>query len=165
MALQRRTVRWLFIGTVPLLLLQYILVGLIGLRWSEPWPALVMPSFQQVFDPARITTDVTTFEVIFEDGRREVIPPAELLADLPRSHHSAVLTKQFRPLSVGSTRVEAPAQQPPARTWLAQRLALLAPDRKAVRVDVVWHRLTVHPYEGASRVTQQPLDTLAIPLR
>ena len=47
--LSSKTVKRLFIFILIYLPLQYAIVGIVGLKLSEPWPAFVFPGFKSVY--------------------------------------------------------------------------------------------------------------------
>lgn len=163
MALPRPAVRRLFIAVLILLPVQYVLVGIIGLYRSEPWPALVMPGFQRVYAPDAIREPTVRFEATFADGYRLALQPTDLLEALPRSHHGAVLTAHFRPASLSGSPATERART--AAAWLRHRLHSHYPDARPVRLDVIWEEILYLPNDGSPIVAHDALDTLTISLR
>lgn len=89
----------LFIALFTFLVVQYGLVGIIGLSDREPWPALVFPGFKSVyvyekgyeieqmyFDVHGIMDDSTTFQRL---------RPFQLFPELPKSQLSGFLSGHF----------------------------------------------------------------------
>lgn len=153
----RRRVRRLVIGLLVLLPLQYAVVGLVGVRDAEPWPALVLPGFKRVMDDGqRHTVRHVACHVRFEDGTATDVPAATLLDALPRSYHAAF----FRTYA-------APGTDPPPAlvAWLRDQLDGLYPDRTATQLGLIWEEL-VYEFardEGHARATA--VDSLVLALR
>ena len=171
--MKRSSVRALFGGVFVFLVVQYTLVGVVGYYYSEPWPAVVMPGFQDVWDGrGTVTVSKARLEAVFAGGARADVPVQRLLANLPRTHHPAFLRRQCRPARLSGTPATERCRRPGAARWAARRLHALFPQRRPRRLDVIWTRLTFHteqPQPGqqarsASRVRSTPLDTLSIAL-
>lgn len=161
----KRNVRILFAAVFVFLPLHYGLVGLTSLAgWPEPWPAVVLPGFQSVWDHEEyIEMREAALEVRFADGTMDVAPIAAVFRPLPASHHLGFLRRQFTPYSMSGTTGTEQGLRPDARRWLRTRLASLYGDRPIDRVDVVWYRVrygTDSAFRSAAAV-----DTLILPLR
>lgn len=165
-AMPRRRIRQLFLVLFTLLPLQYALVGLVGPRHGEPWPALVMPGFKRVWDgEGAITTRHVSLEAYFRDGSHAALPVPAFLNALPRSHHRAFLERQCRPALLSGSPVTERCLEPAALRWVQERLRALYPDRHPAALHVVWSTLAYRP--GAPpgvAASVQPLDTLVLPL-
>ena len=135
-----------------------------GLNGGEPWPALVLPGFKNVWDDGNtISMPVADFRIYFGDGTHDVADPRIVLSSIPASHHLAIMRRQFCPASIsGSTGTER-GRLPETRQWLATRIADLYPGKKPVRVHVEWRRLELS--QGDNFPGSVPLDTLKIELR
>lgn len=162
-----RAKRRLFIFVLVLLPVQYALVGIIDQYGSEPWPALVLPAFQSTGDrDGSVSTSHVTLKATFDDDSRRRVPMAALLADLPSSQHLGFLRTQCRPASLSGTARTERCRHPEAAAWLRDRLAVLHPDRRPHRLDIVWNQLryapAADPDDAGSTVRTTPLDTLTI---
>lgn len=163
--LNTRNVRRLFAAVLVLLPLHYGLVGLTSLAdWPEPWPAVVLPAFQSVWDrEEHIEMPQAALEVRFADGSMDVAPVAAVFRPLPASHHLGILRRQYTPYSMsGTTRTEQ-GLRPGARRWLRARIASIYGDRPLDRIDVVWYRVR-YGTDGAF-LFASPVDTLILPLQ
>ena len=159
MNLRRKTIRRLFVGVMVLLPVQYALVGIVGSLSSEPWPVLVMPGFQRVWDSTeQIAVPTVRFEASFSDGQRAAVPHDALLYDLPRSHHRAFLETQFHPS-------QAPSPPPAALQWMRDRLDAHFPGRSATRLHAYWGELVYAPGARPGPPSLTLRDTLTIALR
>lgn len=163
--LEKRNVRRLFAVVLILLPLHYGLVGLASLAgWPEPWPAVLLPGFQSVWDHERhIEMPEAALEVRFADGTMDVAPVAAVFRPLPASHHLGILRRQFTPYSMSGTMRTEQGLRPGARRWLRTRIASLYGDRPIERVDVVWYRVR-YGTDGVF-LSASPVDTLILPLR
>jgi hypothetical protein len=125
---------------------QYGLVGLVGTYASEPWPAVVLPGFKSVYETeGEIAVEQAAFQVVFVDGGRAAIAPAQMLAPLPRSHHPSFLRAQCRPASLSGTGRTERCRHPDARRWFLARAGTLFPSRAIREVHVTWERLEIGP--------------------
>lgn len=161
--MSKTTVRRLFIVVLLFLPLQYGLVGVVGLYYSEPWPAIVMPGFQQVWEADDVVVvPRPRFEAVFDDGHRQEIPVEAMLEALPRTHHRAVMDLQFRPAAFGGS---APVRSTPAHAdWAAARVHTLFPEHRAVRLDVVWEQVVFELGAARRSPSLLQIDTLRIAL-
>lgn len=158
--------RRLFVVVLVWLPVQYALVGLLGSRYGEPWPAVVMPGFQRVWDTSeQIVLPTVVLEVHFADGARATVPHAALLHDLPRSHHRAFLEAAFRPETLSGRAGTERARHPEAVGWLRARLGTLYPGRRPVRLDARWVEMIYRPGDRAVAPLLDPVDTLVLDLR
>lgn len=166
----RTLVLALFYATLLLLPLH---LGVILLRGTQPWPAIVLPFFQGAPPSAEtISVHKPTLRVFFVDA-----PPAELsvhrfLDVLPRSHHTHFMMINFAPEAesepaAGRTRYGTSLETwPEARTaWVHRRLQHLFPDRTPVGMNVVWVQQTHRIQEARSTTSTTPVDTLHLDLR
>lgn len=163
--MKRKHVRRLFVVALIALPLQYALVGLAGLTgWPEPWPAIVLPGFQGVWDRQDyFDVPQAVFHVHFADSTRSVVPVGAVFRQLPASHHLGILRRQFMPASMsGSSRSEL-GRGPDTRRWLHDRLGVLFPDVPAERLDVVWYDVQYSP--AGELLGAVPVDSMRIPLR
>ena len=161
--MNRRAIRYTFLLLFVLLPLQYAVVGLAGLKGTEPWPALVLPGFQNVWDEgSRISMPVVDFRIHFADGATEAAAPSAVFSAIPASHHLAIMRRQFCPSSISGSEATERGRLPETTAWLAGRIAELFPGRQAQRVDVEWGRLELR--RGESSPATIPVDTLKIEL-
>lgn len=157
--MSRSSVRRLFVAAFVFLVVQYGLVGVIGLYASEPWPAVVLPAFKSVYSTSgTFEVTQTTIDVLHVDGTRSSYAPSTFLAAMPRSHHSAFLREQCRPASLSGTDATERCRTPDGTRWFVDRASALAPTPRVRGVDVVWSRLRFTPQSSQPSAT--PLDTL-----
>ena len=159
--MSRSTIRRVFVGAFLVLVIQYGLVGLIGVRSSEPWPSLLLPGFKTVY----ATEDTIHLErpqvsVKFADGSRASVSTARLLSPLPRSHHPSFLEAQCRPSSISGTKQTERCRAPDGRRWFIDRAEQVFAPRSVVSVDVMWSRLHFVPDSQTTRST--PIATLRL---
>ncbi|WP_243665172.1 hypothetical protein [Rhodothermus marinus] len=100
-----------------------------------------------------------TFVLHRPDGSIRHLPADTVLAELPYSHHRAMLEAFFRPASLSGTPETERIRRPDARRWLWDRLQTLT-GSTPVQVDIVWEALRIDPKTGALQA--QPLDTLTL---
>jgi hypothetical protein len=104
----------------------------------EPYPALSMPGFgYSAPSEGAIRVRRVTMEVQFADGDSDRRDPQELLRDMPVSHRSLVLERDFAPPDRRPT--APPAAASDSRQWLRNRLAAVYPGREVVRVGFLWY--------------------------
>jgi len=157
----RAQVRQLFGAAALFLVLQYGLVGVIGLIASEPWPAVVLPGFKSVYaTTGAITVEKPAIEVVFRDGNRTTVETPRFLAPMPRSHQTTFLQKQCRPASLSGTPATERCRSESGRQWFLQRASHLFPNRPIRHVTVLWERLRFDPETG--NATRTPLDTILL---
>lgn len=156
------TVRRLLFGVLIFLPLQYGTVGLVQLvTGREPWPALVMPGFKATWDGrAPLLASKVSFVAYDANGTSEHLPADLVLAQLPYSHHQAVLEAFFQPASLSGTPATERVHQPDAAAWLRNRLLALT-GTVPVRVDIVWEAVRYTP-DALPMLQTFPLDTLSL---
>jgi len=161
MTMTRAQVRQLFGAVALFLILQYGLVGVIGLIASEPWPAVVLPGFKSVYATTEaITVETPAIEVVFRDGSRTTVETPRFLAPMPRSHQTTFLQKQCRPASLSGTPATERCRSEFGRQWFLQRAFHLFPNRPIRHVTVQWQDLRFDPETGST--TRTPLDTILL---
>lgn len=161
MTMTRAQVRQLFAVAALFLLVQYGLVGVIGLIASEPWPAIVLPGFKNVYATNEaITVERPAIEVVFRDGNRTTVETPRFLAPMPRSHQTSFLQKQCRPASLSGTPATERCRSESGRQWFLQRASHLFPSRPIRHVVVQWQRLRFDPETRGT--TRTPLDTILL---
>lgn len=85
--LSNQTVRRLFIFILIYLPLQYAVVGIVGLKSSEPWPAFVFPGFKSVYvygDSYQLNDYVLAVEIDENRLTRE-FTPHQFFYEIPNS--------------------------------------------------------------------------------
>lgn len=159
--MSRSTVRRLFVVVFVALVVQYGLVGLVGVYASEPWPAIVLPGFKSVYATGdRFHVETPSIDVVFATEGRDRVSPSRFLDPLPRSHHPSFLSAQCRPVSLSGTMETEACRKPGGQQWFVDRARALYPDRSVRAVEVVWGGLYFDP--GTRRVATAPLDTLRL---
>ena len=154
-----RKVRALFVAAGLGLILQYALVGLIGITGAEPWPAVVLPGFKTVYDDGdTVLLERPVIYVVFANKERVAVEPSRLLSPLPRSHHPSFLQAQCRPATLSGTRISQQCQTPEGRQWIFNQAMAAFPDRPIRGITVRWERFRLNPQTGAS--SSVPLDSL-----
>ncbi|PEN08782.1 hypothetical protein CRI93_03220 [Longimonas halophila] len=162
-----QSVRRLVLGVMVVLVLQYALVGIVGVVLREPWPTLVLPAFQNVWDGddelavprARliaISSDSTSFEV----------PVDAVWSAVPTSQQAGFLREQCRPQTLSGTPRTERCTLPEARAWMRTQLQDRYPLHQIERLDVVWEEVffNVNERTTAQAPRAQPTDTLRVPL-
>jgi|SRR6056297_97060 len=85
--LSNQTVKRLFIFVLIYLPLQYAIVGIVGLKSSEPWPAFVFPGFKSVYvygDSYQLNDFVFAVEINDNRLMRE-FTPRQFFYEIPNS--------------------------------------------------------------------------------
>lgn len=159
------SVRCLAIVLLIGLPIQYAAVGLVGEWVREPWPALVLPAFQDVWDgKEEISVPRVRFVVTPQKGAPFDVELETIWTGLPRSQHAGFMREQCRPESLSGTPHTERCTTPTATGWIHHRLRTQFPDITVQRVDVVWEKVQFDVHDPASRHTPQttPLDTLTL---
>ena len=163
----RALIRRIALCTLAALPLQYAVAGIMGALGHEPWPALVLPGFSRVWEQGEpIDMKRPTLRVQFADGSAATVDAGALFEGVPRSHHPALLSRQFAPRSVSGDSATERGASPEVERWARRRLHALYPARRPTRLDVVWKELRFDPAGdrkmGPSEVV---LDTLTLDVR
>ena len=101
-------IRILFLSILLIFPFQLLFVYFFG----EPYPALMMPAFagtEGAKADGSFESTQTDILVHFTDGQTEQISQQTLLADIPDSHHGAIMRMMFRP--------NEERQAPPDDAW------------------------------------------------
>lgn len=160
-----RSEQWvprLFAVVVVLLPLQFWFARMRG----EPYPALLLPAFDQVATDAdgRVVAESVAIVVRFADGTVEPLPLRTLFARAPSSHILAMAqialkpkppppaaSKHSRPrewleayvapgLALSTARrLDWSGPDPETVSWLRRRVHELFPGRQASRIEVEWY--------------------------
>ena len=185
-----RRIQWLFAAVVLVFPLQFWFTKHV----AEPYPALLLPSFEGAgLDAAgRYATELADVVVIFSDGQSRTIGLRRLFAEAPSSQFEAMSRIGLHPKAGGpppanlwgrtaleravpsrlvpgfvlrKTRMYYWAGVDPATVgWLRGRMRELFPERTAVRVDVVWYTQVYTWHDGRRSGERTPVDTVVVPL-
>ena len=159
--MSRSTIRRVFVGAFLVLVIQYGLVGLVGVHSSEPWPTVVLPGFKTVYGTEdTIHIDRPQLDVAFEDGGRASASTAQFLSPIPRSHHPSFLEAQCRPSSISATDRTEQCRAPEGQRWFLHQADQLFAPRSVAAVDIVWSHLRFVP--DRQTVHHTPIDTLRL---
>jgi hypothetical protein len=160
---RKRKIRMGFYGFFAYLVFQYVMVGVIGVIYSEPWPAFTLPGFKNVFDKGEfIAHRVPVFIVTGEAGAEHTLRPAQIFRDIPVSHHNGIMRYQFNPAR--RTRTDRyKVMSPEGYDWLSARIEEETGFTGYDHITVVW---SDHFYrirgEEMRQVSSVPADTLII---
>jgi hypothetical protein len=163
-----RWIKFLFAAVIVLFPLQYWFAKCV----TEPYPALLLPSFEGgLLDAAgEVSTETADVSVTFLGGTTQVISLRSLFADAPSSQFQEMARcalhpkpggipptdlwsdahwKRFVPwgLFPGFTQAKIRRQywsgvEPPTVEWLRGRMKDLFPGRTVERIEVVWYTAT-----------------------
>ncbi len=150
-----KTVKRIFLFFIIYLPIQYVLVGVVGLTHSEPWPAFVLPGFKSVYATGdQVEIQQARFIAYAEiDSRSGTEVEASSLFDgLPQSQLQGFLNSNFR----GQTGFSRDAKR-----WLRNRLTEINPQRSYSELQVQWEAVT---YSNNRVVSREKVETITIPL-
>lgn len=91
--LSKKTVKRLFIFILIYLPLQYAVVGIVGLKSSEPWPAFVFPGFKSVYVYGD-SYQLNDFVMAVENNENSLIrefTPRQFFYEIPNSQLAGFL--------------------------------------------------------------------------
>lgn len=162
-----RSVRRLVLGVMVVLVLQYALVGIVGVMLREPWPTLVLPAFQNVWDgDEELAVPRARLVAVTDDSTRLEIPIDDIWGNVPASQRAGFLREQCRPRSLSGTPRTERCTTPEARAWIQMQLRERYPVHRLTRIDVVWEDVVfdVRRPATAQAPCTQPADTLRVPL-
>lgn len=115
--LSNQTVKRLFIFALIYLPLQYAIVGIVGLKSSEPWPAFVFPGFKSVYvygDNYQINQIIVEVETGETRLLRE-FTPQQFFYEIPNSQVAGFLRSNF------DTAEDFAVFETTTRQWLRER--------------------------------------------
>lgn len=153
---KNKTVKRIFIFFLCYLVFQYVLVGIVGVLYSEPWPAFVLPGFKNIYatqDKVEITEP--TIFALTSDSTRQPIDAFNLFKGLPTSQMSGFLRSNFNSKADYS---------PEAKNWLEQRLKHLYPDKNLTGLQVEWVQVT-YKQENNVQSDSRKNSQITIPFR
>lgn len=132
--MKKITVKKIFIFFLIFLPLQYAAVGIISLEKSEPWPAFILPAFQNVdATPEEVLVREPVLSIVDSTGViADAVPPRKLFMGI----HESQLQGFFRAYFRDSTRWKG--ENAEARRWLANRVNQLYPTADPQSVNVGW---------------------------
>lgn len=162
-----RSVRRLVLGVMVVLVLQYALVGIVGVLLREPWPTLVLPAFQNVWDGNdELAVPRARLMAVSSDGTRFEVSFDEVWSAVPASQRAGFMREQCRPQSLSGTPRTERCTTPEARAWMRTQLQARYPLHQIEHIDVVWEEVFFNVNERATAHTPraQPTDTLRVPL-
>lgn len=154
----RQYVKRGFLVFIVLLIVHYTYAGWAGSHYGEPWPALLMPGFKDVYAVDQVIILKTPqFHVHFSDSGDTVasLPVDKLLEGLQFSQHAGFLRAHFND----------PEFSQEQRRWIKQRVTRLYPDRSAKMITLEWIRQTYRPIQDTVRMVDRELvQKILIPL-
>lgn len=128
-----KTVRRVFISILIFLPLQYIVVGIVGYYYAEPWPAFVFPGFKNVYESnGQYQIHQTHFDLYNSRGEKlESVQPHNFFSGIPRSQVAGFLRVFFHDKNaIGNLSAEA-------KNFLHQTSLQFA-NRDVSRMDIVY---------------------------
>lgn len=162
-----QSVRRLVISVMVVLVFQYALVGIVGVVLREPWPTLVLPAFQNVWDSDdELAVPRARLVAVSSDSTRFEIPFDAVWSTIPASQQAGFLREQCRPQALSGTPRTERCTLPEARAWMSKQLQDRYPQHQIERLDVVWEEVffNVNKRTTAQAPRTQPTDTLHVPL-
>jgi hypothetical protein len=132
-----------------------MLVGIVGVFYSEPWPAFVLPGFKNVYaTKGQVEITAPKFFVEWRDNSREEIAASELFPGLQASQMQGFIQSNFKKEDYHQK----------ARDWLKNRLMQIYPDSSITALEIDW-KTTIYQQAGDGVKTQddQSTKTITIP--
>lgn len=132
--MKKNTVKKIFIFFLIFLPLQYAAVGIVGLEKSEPWPAFVLPAFQNAdATPKYISVKEPVLSIADSAGVIvDKVPPNKIFIGIQESQIQGFFRTHFS----DSTRWEG--EKAEARKWLANCVGQLYPSSNLQSLNVYW---------------------------
>jgi len=162
-----QAVRRLVLGVMLVLVLQYALVGIVGAVLREPWPTLVLPAFQNVWDgDTELAVPRARLVAVTDDSTRLEVSIDDIWGTVPASQRAGFLREQCRPRSLSGTPRTERCTTPEARAWMHAQLQERYPAYRITRIEVVWEDVLfdVHRPATVQSPRTRPADTLRVPL-
>ncbi|MDZ7720691.1 MAG: hypothetical protein U5K72_17875 [Balneolaceae bacterium] len=157
--MESKTVKRIFLFFIFYLPFQYILVGVVGLHYSEPWPAFVFPGFKTIYSTeGNVEIDEARFFAVpgSKPGERIEIAPSALFEGLPASQLQGFLRSNFSDQRKFSDE---------AKEWFRNRLDRLYPDENFSSLQLEWSVVSYRHDENSVSITgRETSQTITIPL-
>lgn len=134
--MEKRNVKRLFAFFILFLPLQYGMVGILGVLFREPWPALVLPGFKNIyFKEDRIELEEPQIFAKVSDREEWVkISASGLFQGLQASQLQGFLFANFRdPAKAAGFSIEG-------KRWLSDRLQKLHPGASYTSLKIEWQK-------------------------
>lgn len=183
-------IRILFLSILLIFPFQLLFVYLFG----EPYPALMMPAFagtEGAKADGSFESTQTDIIIHFNDGLTEHVAPQTLLAEIPDSHHGAIMRMMFRPTDErqappddvwGASELERfiktqiipgyvikqqrgvfePEAHPDTKQWLSQRIHELYPHRTPDAIEFIYYTNTLQYSRNDLRQNDQDSSSFRI---
>lgn len=135
-----------------------MLVGIVGVLHSEPWPAFVLPGFKSVYE-AKGQVEITSpkFFVKWQNSHvsKKEIAASTLFSGLQQSQLQGFIRSNFSQTDYS----------PEARNWLKKRLLQIYPDSSIAALEVAWIPISYQPMGDSIQVSNgESTQTITIPL-
>ncbi len=146
---------------VPLLFVavSLLMVGQLLLRtfWKEPWPAILLPAFEnRAAATDGFTIQQPLLNVFFADHTQTTLSVDQFLAPFPRSHRPHIMRLQFS----GAADNQESVQYRRSR-WVHRRLRTLFSSQPPTHLQVTWQTL-VYDVDNLTQPPQVvPTDTVS----
>jgi hypothetical protein len=137
----------IFISCFIFLVLQYAVVGIVGYKKSEPWPALVLPAFKSVYstDDLLYVDQLEFYVENNKNGQLIEVYPGSLFQDVNKSQLQGFLRTHFKD-SLTTASFNANTRQ-----WLKKRLKQDQSNQKICRLTIRWVRKMFSPTQNTAR--------------
>lgn len=155
MRISELTVKRVFIFFLFYLVFQYLLVGLVGVLYSEPWPAFVLPGFKSVY-ATQNNIEITEPRIVAltSDSTRQPVDALDLFEGIPTSQLSGFLRSNF------GNQIDFSSE---AKYWFKQRLKQLFPDEKYSGLQIEWRQITYDKKEDNQITKKETSKIISIP--
>jgi hypothetical protein len=178
-------IRIVCLTVVALLVAQSLVIH----RYSEPYPAIMMPAFPGSGGYRDGRVEISQYEAVFiTEGETFSFPSKMLLEEFPDSLHGTIAKNALTPRSESpqtaqrtsqiallrdaifpgfgarKTSRDSPENFASLQDWLRGRARVLVPGRLVSRVEIRWFREKVTIAGTKFHTEREPTSTLVIPL-
>ncbi len=132
--MESNKVRTVFIFFFIWLPMQYIVVGIVGYKWSEPWPAFVYPGFKNIYvDEEGFAINKSEFLIGIPNSDTSVaIPPYKFFPEIPRSQIQGFMRTHF------SDEETVQEMDDDVKTWISEHARSFIDDHQEYTLSVIW---------------------------
>ncbi len=144
-----KTIKRIFLFFIFYLPFQYMMVGIVGVLDSEPWPAFVLPGFKSVYatqEHVEITEPRFVALMPADTAEQAEVDVYHLFEGLPTSQMQGFLRSNF------SNQTEFSSE---ARVWLEHRLKKMYPQKKFSALKVEWIQVTYDQQGDSVRIVDK----------
>lgn len=157
LSLGREQVKKVFLFFIVFLPIQYIYIGVVGVLWSEPWPAFALPGFKTVYtNQEQIEVTKPLFYAQLQNGKEIEVGSAELFSGIQQSQLQGFIRTNFS---------EEKSFSDGVKDWLRKELKRMHPEKIPENLSIRWTQILYEKTDASvSEISRETTRVIKISL-